>query len=42
MTTTSVIQKILKGILHTEEEDKHNQENIGRNKSYWTSRETSE
>jgi hypothetical protein len=27
-------QKILKGILHTEEEDKYHQENMGKNKSH--------
>jgi hypothetical protein len=29
-TTKSALHKILKGILHTEEEDKHNQENMGK------------
>jgi hypothetical protein len=34
MTTKSVLQKILKGILHTEEEDKCNKENTEKNKSH--------
>jgi hypothetical protein len=34
MTTRLVLQKILKGILHTEEENKHNCENTGKNKSH--------
>jgi hypothetical protein len=33
MTTKQVLQKILNGILHTEEEDKRNHENKGKNKS---------
>jgi hypothetical protein len=33
MTTKLILQKILKGILQTEKEDKHNQENMGKNKS---------
>jgi hypothetical protein len=31
MTTKPALQKILKGILHTDKEDKHNQENVGKN-----------
>jgi hypothetical protein len=34
MTTKPVLQKILKRILHTEKEDKHNYENMGKNKSH--------
>jgi hypothetical protein len=34
VTTKSALQKILKGILHTEKEDKYNQENTGKNKSH--------
>jgi hypothetical protein len=34
MTTKPALQKILKGILHTEEEDKHIHENTKKNKSY--------
>jgi hypothetical protein len=34
MTVKSALQKILKGILHMEEEDKHNQEHTGKNKSH--------
>jgi hypothetical protein len=34
MTTKSALQKILKGILHIEEEDKHNNKNMRKNKSY--------
>jgi hypothetical protein len=34
MTTKPTLQKILKGILHTEEEDKCNSENTGKNKSH--------
>jgi hypothetical protein len=30
MTTKSALQKILKGILHTEEQDKFNHENMGK------------
>jgi hypothetical protein len=29
-----MLQKILKGILHTEEEEEHNHENTGKNKSH--------
>jgi hypothetical protein len=32
MTTKPVLQKILKGILHTEGEDKHDHKNTGENK----------
>jgi hypothetical protein len=32
------MQKIPKGILHTEEDDKHNQEDTGKNKSHEVSR----
>jgi hypothetical protein len=32
--TKATLQKIPKEILHTEEEDKYNQENTGKNKSY--------
>jgi hypothetical protein len=34
MTTKPALQKTLKGILHTKEEDKHNHENTGKNKSH--------
>jgi hypothetical protein len=34
MTTKPRLQKTLEGILHREEEDKHNQENAGKNKSH--------
>jgi hypothetical protein len=34
LTTKSMLQKILKGILHTEEEEEHNHENTGKNKSH--------
>jgi hypothetical protein len=30
LATKPALQKILKGILHIEEEDKHNHENIGK------------
>jgi nucleoside diphosphate kinase len=33
MTSKPALQKILKGILYTEEGDKHNHENMGMNKS---------
>jgi hypothetical protein len=38
MTTKPLLQKILKGILHLEEEDKCNHENIRKNKSHYMSR----
>jgi hypothetical protein len=38
MTTKPALQRILKGILHTEEEDKHNHKNMGKNKFSETSR----
>jgi hypothetical protein len=34
MATKPAMQKILKAILHTEEIDKYNQENSGKNKSH--------
>jgi hypothetical protein len=34
MTTKPVLQKILKGILHTEKEDNLNNENTGKTKSF--------
>jgi hypothetical protein len=34
MATISALQKILKGILHTEEEEKSNQEYNGKRKSH--------
>jgi hypothetical protein len=34
MTTKLVMQRIIKGIPHTEEEDKCNHENRGENKSH--------
>jgi hypothetical protein len=34
MTTQPALQTILKGILHEEEEDKPNQENMGKKKSH--------
>jgi hypothetical protein len=34
MTTKLALQKILKGILHAEDEDKHSHESIGINKSH--------
>jgi hypothetical protein len=34
-TTKPVLQMILKGILHTEEENKHKHENIEKNKSHF-------
>jgi hypothetical protein len=34
MTTKPALQKILKGILHTAEKDKHNHENTRKNKFY--------
>jgi hypothetical protein len=34
MTIKPPQQKILKRILHTEEKDRHNQENKGKNKSH--------
>jgi hypothetical protein len=42
MTTNPALQKILKGILHTEEEDKYNLERMGKNKSHYMSREANE
>jgi hypothetical protein len=39
MTTKTVLQIILKGLLHTEEEDKHNHRNKGRTKSHYTCRQ---
>jgi hypothetical protein len=38
MTTKLALQKILKRILHIEEEDKHNQETTGKTKSHCLSR----
>jgi hypothetical protein len=38
MTAKPALQKILKGILHTEEEDKCNHEIIGINKSHHMSK----
>jgi hypothetical protein len=38
MTTKPVLQKILKGILYTKEEGKHNHEDMGKNKPHQTSR----
>jgi hypothetical protein len=38
MATKSALQKILKGILQTEGEDKLSHENMGINKSYQVSR----
>jgi hypothetical protein len=37
MTTKQALQKVLKGILHTEE-DKHIHENMGINKYHWMSK----
>jgi hypothetical protein len=34
MNTKSALQKVLKGILSTEEEDKYNHEITGKNKSH--------
>jgi hypothetical protein len=34
MTTKSVLQKILRGILHTEEEGKCNHQNMSKNKTH--------
>jgi hypothetical protein len=34
MTNKPVLQKILKEILHTEEEDKSNHKSVGKNKSH--------
>jgi hypothetical protein len=34
MTTKQALQKVHKGILYREEEDKHNHEKMGKNKSY--------
>jgi hypothetical protein len=34
MIINPALQKILKGILHTVEEDEHNKENTKKNKSY--------
>jgi hypothetical protein len=34
MTTKLVLQKILKEVINTEEEDKCNHENMGKNKSH--------
>jgi hypothetical protein len=34
MTTKAALQKVLKGILHTKEEDKHHQKSTGKNKSH--------
>jgi hypothetical protein len=42
MTTKPVLQKILKGILHTEDEDKHNHKRMGINKSHKVNRKTNE
>jgi hypothetical protein len=33
MTTKAALQKIFKGILYTEEEEKYNHESTGKNKS---------
>jgi hypothetical protein len=33
-TTKPALQKIFEAILHIEEEDKHNNENLGKNKSH--------
>jgi hypothetical protein len=38
MTTNPELQKILKGILHTEKEDKHNHEKTEKNKSHLMNR----
>jgi hypothetical protein len=38
MTTKLALQKTLEGIVHTEEEDKHTNENMGMSKSYYISR----
>jgi hypothetical protein len=38
MATKPALQKILKGLLHTEEEVKCNQEHMGQNKSHYMSR----
>jgi hypothetical protein len=38
MHTKPALQKILKEILYTEEEDKHNSENMGKDKSHHVSR----
>jgi hypothetical protein len=38
MDTKIALQKILKVILYREEKDKHNQENMGKNKSHLTDR----
>jgi hypothetical protein len=34
MTTELALQKIIKGIIHMEEEDKHNQKNTGKKKPH--------
>jgi hypothetical protein len=34
MTTKPALQKTFRGILHTEEEEKHNDENVQKNKSH--------
>jgi hypothetical protein len=39
MTTIPPLQKILKGILHTEDESKHNHERIGSIKHYEKTRQ---
>jgi hypothetical protein len=38
ITTKPALKKILKGILHTEDEDKHSHECVGMNKSHKMSR----
>jgi hypothetical protein len=37
MITNLAVQNILKGILHTKENDKHSQENMGESKSHYMS-----
>jgi hypothetical protein len=38
MLTKPALQKIIKGTSYTEQEDKYNNENMGKNKSHWMSR----
>jgi hypothetical protein len=42
LTTKPVLQNILKGIIHSKEEDKCNHGNVGKNKSHQMSRQKNE
>jgi hypothetical protein len=38
MTTKLVLRKIFERMIHTEEEDKNNHEDVGKNKFHWTTK----